>query len=533
MNAYVIYADESDADASPRWSMYTVPGVDSMANDDRVASLYRGPNESDRRLIGVVRLSKSVSVILANQPPQLGGFTEIPKQILPPRPVITSIDPAAGAPAGGTEVNIQGENFLDTNAVFFGTSRAQSFTVDPAGRKITAISPIGQDTVYVTVVTPGGTSAMTEAGQFSYIEPTPLAVVEVEPKTGQSTGGETIRVGVRAKAGLIPQAILFGSTPASSVSYVGQSGPDTHQLTVVTPPNRGDVHVTLLTQDGSSPPTPANVFSYVDPPLPGPPTVSALLSSSGLVIGGDIVRIEGSDLGDASEVMFGSVPAESFSAKLTDQNTVALEAVSPCGVKGQAAVTVRTRRGTSAVASASQFAYSVPSVLGTVSFGSRAVGAAGAPLSATLPLQISLTDVPHDTLVPHFSLGDGYLSLTLQALLQGKGLGPQFTVGQFVAAFGNVTFGYAIPTVRLRRGEGRDFTVQITATGANSVTVSANFTPITKGYRADVLHASVGGVQGSGTGLAGFSAALAAFVMNQFTSVIDSYLAVLLVGTGT
>ena len=45
------------------------------------------------------------------------------------------------------------------------------------------------------------------------------------------------------------------------------------------------------------------------------------------------MRIEGSDLGDASEVMFGGIPAESFNVKLTDQNTVALEALTPCGPK--------------------------------------------------------------------------------------------------------------------------------------------------------------------------------------------------------
>ena len=75
MNAYVIYLDENGTTSSNRWSMYTVPGVDWLTNDDRIASLYSGHGEKDRKLVGVVRLSENVSVVLAAQPPQLGGFT--------------------------------------------------------------------------------------------------------------------------------------------------------------------------------------------------------------------------------------------------------------------------------------------------------------------------------------------------------------------------------------------------------------------------------------------------------------------------
>lgn len=45
MNAYVVYVDEAAQDLSLRWSMYTVPGVDSMTHDDRTASLCSGARE--------------------------------------------------------------------------------------------------------------------------------------------------------------------------------------------------------------------------------------------------------------------------------------------------------------------------------------------------------------------------------------------------------------------------------------------------------------------------------------------------------
>ena len=531
MNAYVIYVDEDTTASSNRWSMYTVPGVDSLANDDRIASLYSGRGEKDRRLIGVVRLSENVSVILAAAPPQLGGFSEIPVQTPPPRPVINSVVPDSGIPAGGTEVEVRGQNFLDATAVFFGAERAQSFTVDASGGSISVTSPAGQDSVHVTVVTPGGTSAMTEADQFEYVEPAQVEVVAVDPNTGLSTGGDSIRIDVRSKGVGVPQAILFGSTPVPSMSYLGPSGVDTHRLSVVTPPNRGDVHVTVVTQDGSSAPSPDNLFQYVEPPPPGPPVISAIDGTFGLVVGGETVRITGSDIGDVSEVKFGSVAAESFAVRVTE-GAVVIDAISPCGTKGSVPVTVTTRRGTSAIVSAGQYKYSLPEVLGTVSFGSRTVGVAGAPLTATIPLKISLTDLPQDYLVKP-STGNLINDYSLQELFRLAGLGPQFTVGQFVAAYGDATLEYAIAGVRLGRGDGRDFSVTMGAVASNTLTVSVNFVPIAKGYRADLLRASVGGISGSGTGFAGFAASLAGLAANVFTYCINDHLVVLLDGTGT
>src|SRR5262245_8377827 len=302
VNAYIIYVDENATASSNRWSMYTVPGVDSLANDDRIASLYSGQG-ANRQLVGVVTLAEHVSVVLASEPPQLGGFKEIPVPTPLPRPVSSSIAPSSGVPSGGTQVQVSGENFLDTNAVFFGTVRAQTFTVDASGQSLTAISPAGQGSVHIAVVTPGGTSAMTQADQFTYVEPTQIAVVAVEPRTGTSTGGDSIRVDVQAMAAGVPQAILFGSMPASSVHYVGLSGVDIQRFSVITPPNRGDVHVTVVTQDGSSAPSDKNLFHYVDP-QPPPPAIIAIDPGTGSVVGGDTVRINGTDIGDAKEVKF-------------------------------------------------------------------------------------------------------------------------------------------------------------------------------------------------------------------------------------
>ena len=167
----------------------------------------------------------------------------------------------------------------------------------------------------------------------------------------------------------------------------------------------------------------------------------------GLVVGGETVRIAGRDLGDAIDVKFGTVAAELFAVKMTDEGGVVIDAISPCGPKGLVPVTVTSRRGTSAIVIASRFNYSLPAVLGTVSFGTRTVGVTGAPMTATIPLKLSSTDLPQDMLVTPFSMGDPLIAGTLRTVLQAAGLGPQFTVGQFVATFGNATVEYTVSKI--------------------------------------------------------------------------------------
>jgi hypothetical protein len=243
--------------------------------------------------------------------------------------------------------------------------------VDGSGQSLTAITPAGQDSVHIAVVTPGGTSAMTQVDQFTYVEPTQIAVVAVEPNTGTSTGGDSIRVDVNANAAVVPQAILFGSVSGSSVQYLGLSGVDIQRFSVVTPSNRGDVHVTVVTQDSSSAPSPNNLFHYIDPSTPA---ITAINPATGSVVGGDTVRINGTDIGDAKEVKFGDVTSESFKVTVTDQGAVVIDAISPCQVQSVVPVTVTTARGTSPIVSAAEFSYSLPQVIASVDFGKQAVG---------------------------------------------------------------------------------------------------------------------------------------------------------------
>ncbi|WP_281183885.1 LamG-like jellyroll fold domain-containing protein [Trichlorobacter lovleyi] len=84
-------------------------------------------------------------------------------------PTVTGISPSSGYASGGTTVTITGSNLSGATAVNFDTTAATGFTVN-SDTQATATSPAGVvgQTVDITVTTPGGTSAVSSADQFSY-----------------------------------------------------------------------------------------------------------------------------------------------------------------------------------------------------------------------------------------------------------------------------------------------------------------------------------------------------------------------------
>ena len=81
-------------------------------------------------------------------------------------PTVTKISPTSGSAKGGTKVTITGTNLANATKVLFGTTAAK-ISSDSA-TSIVVTSPAGTGTVYVTVVTAGGTSATSSADKFTY-----------------------------------------------------------------------------------------------------------------------------------------------------------------------------------------------------------------------------------------------------------------------------------------------------------------------------------------------------------------------------
>jgi len=130
-------------------------------------------------------------------------------------PTVTALKPKIGPVGGGTTVVIAGTELTGATSVKFGTESA-SFTVT-SSKAITAVAPPAAAAGYsfVTVTTPGGTSATSLKGRYSYA-PT---VQSVSPSTGPIAGGEQVTVtGTGFALGSTATIIKFGTHKAVSLS---------------------------------------------------------------------------------------------------------------------------------------------------------------------------------------------------------------------------------------------------------------------------------------------------------------------------
>ncbi|MFI8301294.1 IPT/TIG domain-containing protein [Streptomyces nigra] len=246
-------------------------------------------------------------------------FTYVVAQV----PQITGVTPASGPTAGGTTVILTGTGFTGATAVTFAGVPATSFVVNSA-TQITAVTPAGAaGAAVVTVTAPGGTSA--PDAFFFYAAPPTLH--NGSPAQGPTTGGTTVTL--TGSNLLNASAVLFASTNASSFTVVSAT-----QVTASAPAGTGSAPITVVTPGGTSNPV---AFAYV-----APPTLSALVPSTGPASAGTVVTLTGTNLATTSAVTFGSTAA-SFTVVSNTQVT----AVVPAGAPGPVTVSVTTAGGTS------------------------------------------------------------------------------------------------------------------------------------------------------------------------------------------
>jgi alpha-tubulin suppressor-like RCC1 family protein len=94
-------------------------------------------------------------------------FTYVPVER---RPAVKELTPHEGPSTGGTTVTITGRRFDGVTAVTFGSVPASSYTVI-SSTSIQAVSPLElAGTVNVSVTTPNGTSRISEADRFTFVE---------------------------------------------------------------------------------------------------------------------------------------------------------------------------------------------------------------------------------------------------------------------------------------------------------------------------------------------------------------------------
>jgi hypothetical protein len=144
-----------------------VLGMADVSASSHTAPIFgTGANPADTLAVQPGNYAVGSTYPANNQSP--GGFALNVSAVVQLAPVITKVNPTAGPAAGGTAVTITGVNFTGATAVRFGTIAARAFKL-VSSTQITATSPAHTaGTVDIRVVTPGGTSAVTKADQFTF-----------------------------------------------------------------------------------------------------------------------------------------------------------------------------------------------------------------------------------------------------------------------------------------------------------------------------------------------------------------------------
>lgn len=233
-------------------------------------------------------------------------FTSVANYTYSSGPLINSMTPSNGPASGGTIVDIRGTGFLPGAIVKFGLNQAFANFVDTT--HITATAPAGTGTVDVIVTVNGNPSPPGPQARFSYDGPT---VTSVAPIAGPLAGGTAI-------------TIKGTNFTTASVVQIGNATVvptfvDTQTLTAITPPVGSPLaaHVRVTTGSGTSPESPADVFTYTNGPI-----IDAINPNNGPTLGGTIVVLTGKNFVAPLSITFGGVPATSFNINSATQITV-------------------------------------------------------------------------------------------------------------------------------------------------------------------------------------------------------------------
>ena len=267
--------------------------------------------------------------------------------VVPP-PTVTAVNPSSGPTAGGTAITITGTSF-DTGpaTVSVGGSPATGVSVVSA-TQINATTPAHSAGLADVVVTIGGQSSATNAGdQFTYLAPAPT-VTAIDPTSGPTAGGTAITItGTSFDTG--PATVTVGGTGATGVSVVSAT-----QITATTPAHAAGLADVVVTIGGqSSAANAGDQFTYLAPP---PPTVTGVNPASGPTQGGTAITITGTNFDVTATVAIGGNAATGVSFVSATQ----INATTPAHPAGIADVVVTVSGQPSAANPGDQFTYLAP-----------------------------------------------------------------------------------------------------------------------------------------------------------------------------
>jgi hypothetical protein len=238
-------------------------------------------------------------------------------------PVIRSVEPGKGNPAGGTVVTIVGDHFNESTTVKFGGIPALHDR--QSGSILIAVAPAhSSGTVDLEVSNGRKISRLKDA--FRY-ESEPPFISAIEPEEGSTKGGTRVTIQGR---NFQPQVTV--SWNGNPVAIRFQS---TEILSLVTPPgNSGPVPVEVINPDQKNFLLP-DAFRYK-----GLPRIQSVSPQMGSPAGGYLVTVTGENFEPGCSVLFGS-----HYGQTTFINPNSLAAVVPPGESGRVDVIVTNPEG--------------------------------------------------------------------------------------------------------------------------------------------------------------------------------------------
>lgn len=267
-------------------------------------------------------------------------------------PIVTSISPGNGPLEGGTLVTIQGNYFMKGLTVKFADRPAAvSLYSNPRYIKVTAPPGDAPGPVDVTIINPDGTSVVVPGG-YTYDEPpsTDPEIISISPNTGPVTGGNISYVdGKNFTSGL---KVLIGGKEAAT-TYVSATR---LKATIPAGDAAGQVDVSVVDPEGNVY-TLTNGYTYTAIEYPAP-TIASVTPNSGLIDGGNIVYVDGSNfVSGVSKVFIGNKAAAT-----TYVSSTRLKATIPAG-DAAGKVDVKVVNDTKEAVLAEGYEYTLPVIL--------------------------------------------------------------------------------------------------------------------------------------------------------------------------